>query len=107
MIKVQKQQQNNPLTVIRAASGNELTNYEKNKLAGIEERAQQNKIEAIRVNISDTPVANKRVQIDADTKTAHIDLGSLAFKSAITENELNSNELFFIKCELDESAFNN
>ena len=41
MIKVQKQQQNSPLTVIRAASGNELTNYEKKKLASVEENAQE------------------------------------------------------------------
>ena len=99
MIKIQKQQQNAPLTVIRAASGNELTNYEKKKLATIEDNAQQNKIESIKVN-------GKRAVIDPDTKAAHIELGGLAFKSAITSSELDTDELFFIKCELDESFIN-
>lgn len=96
MINVQKQQTNDSITVIRAASGNELTNYEKNKLAGIEEQAQQNKIEAVKIN-------NKRIPIDSETKTANIELGSLAFKSTLTPDAVDSNELFFIKCELDES----
>ena len=100
MIKIQKQQKEGPITVIRAASGNELTNYEKQKLSGIEENAQQNKIEAIKVN-------GKRAPIDADTKTAQLDLGGLAFKSAITQNDLATDELFFIKCELDESTLIN
>ena len=96
MIKVQKQQQNNPLTVIRAASGNELTNYEKKKLANIEENAQENKIEVIRVN-------DKRVTVDQDTKIAQISLGDLAFKSAISSDDLDNETWFFIRCELNES----
>jgi hypothetical protein len=94
MIKVQKQQKNNPITVIRAASGNELSNYEKQKLANIEENAQQNKIEAIRIN-------GQRAQVDSETKVAQINLGELAFKSSITQDELDTDEVFFIKCELD------
>jgi hypothetical protein len=95
MITVQKQNKtNNPLTVIRAASGNELSNYEKNKLANIEENAQQNKLEAIKVN-------GKRVTVDPETKTADISLGNMAFKSAVTPDAVDSNTLFFIRCELD------
>ena len=93
MIKIQKQQ-NTPMTVIRAATGSELTEYEKNKLASIEENAQQNKLEVIRVN-------GDRVTIDKETKTANINVGDLAFKSAIAPADVDSNELFFIRCSLD------
>jgi hypothetical protein len=94
MIKVQKQPQSTPLTVIRAASGNELTDYEKKKLAGIEEFAQQNKIDVIKVN-------GKRMPVDPETKTANINLGAMAFKSTVTPSDVDSNELFFIRCSLD------
>ena len=94
MIMVQKQQDTATNTIIRAASGSELTAYEKNKLAKIEEQAQQNKLEVIRLN-------GKRVTIDPGTKTANIKVGDLAFKSAVTSNEIDNNELFFIKCSLD------
>ena len=97
MITVQKQQQNNPMTVIRAATGNELTNYEKKKLASIEENAQENKIEIIRIN-------GARVPIDQDTKTADIRLGTLSFKNTITQEDFDPNEYFFIRCELDETT---
>ena len=97
MIKVQKQQQNNPVTIIRAASGNELTNYEKKKLASVEENAQENKVEVIRVN-------GIRVPIDTDTKVADISLGSLSFKNTISQDDLDPNEYFFIRCELDDSS---
>jgi hypothetical protein len=100
MIKVQKQQKNNPITVIRAASGNELTNYEKQKLASIEENAQENKIEVISVN-------GQRATIDPETKIAQISLGSLAFKNTISSNDFDNNELFFIRCDLDESTLIN
>ena len=93
MIKIQTQE-TNPITVIRAASGNELTDYEKKKLATIEEQAQQNKIEAIRVN-------GNRVSIDPDTKVAQINVGDLAFKSAVSPSDINTGELFFIRCSLD------
>ena len=95
MLKIQKQTVDaKPITVIRAASGNELSNYEKQKLASIEEAAQQNKIEAIKVN-------GKRAAIDPDTKVASINVGDLAFKSVVTPNDLDTNELFFIRCSLD------
>lgn len=99
MIKVQKQQKNSPITVIRAVSRDELANYEKNKLAGINERAQQNKIDVIRANITEDSIANKCVQIGQDTKTARINIGSLVFRSAVTADELDPSELFFIRCE--------
>lgn len=84
-----------PIVVIRAATGNELSNYEKRKLANIEDNAQENKIEVIRVN-------NQRLQIDPINKEVKIDLGNLAFKSKVTPGDLSADELFFIKCELDE-----
>ena len=102
MIKVQKQQdilaaqQNSPSVsvAIRAATASELTKYEKNKLASIEDNAQQNKIEVIEVN-------GTRLKSDPDTKTVNINVGDLAFKSAVSPTEIDNNELFFIKCSLD------
>ena len=93
MIKIQKQQ---PVqtSVIRTASESELSQYEKNKLASIEERAQQNRLEVIRVN-------GNRVPVDPDTKTVNIKVGDLAFKNVVNSNDLDSNELFFIRCALD------
>ena len=94
MINIQKQQ-NSPVTVIRAASASELSDYEKNKLASIEDNAQQNKIETIIVD-------GVKVPVDRETKTAKLNLNlkNLAFKNAITTDDIDSNSLFFIKCEL-------
>lgn len=86
-----------PIVVIRAATGNELSNYEKRKLANIEDNAQENKIEVIRVN-------DQRLQVDPINKEVRIDLGNLAFKSKVTPGDLSADELFFIKCELDETV---
>lgn len=99
MITIQKQP-TCPAPVIRAVTGDELTEYERNKLAGIEEHAQENKIEVIRIN-------DKKVPVNSSTKTANIKLGNLAFKSVITPGELSTGECFFIKCELDESTCSN
>jgi hypothetical protein len=85
-----------PAVLIRAASGHELTEYEKNKLANIEDNAQENKIESIKIN-------GQRLQIDKVNKEVTINLGDLAFKSKITPEDLTANEIFFIKCDLDES----
>jgi hypothetical protein len=85
-----------PIVVIRAATGNELSNYEKRKLANIEDNAQENKIEVIRVN-------DQRLQVDPINKEVRIDLGNLAFKSKITPGDMSADELFFIKCELEET----
>ena len=93
MIKIQKQQSTSS-SIIRPVSELEMSTYEKNKLASIEERAQQNKLEVIRIN-------GNRVPVDSDTKTANIKVGDLAFKSTITNAELDSGELFFIRCALD------
>ena len=93
MIKVQ-QKQTTPTSVIRTASERELSEYEKNKLAAIEEQAQKNKLEVIRIN-------GERVPVDTDTKTANIKVGDLAFKSVVTSDDIDSKELFFIRCSLD------
>ena len=81
-------------TAIRAATASELTKYEKNKLAGIEDKAQQNRIETIRLN-------GTRLKPDSDTKAVNINVGDLAFKSVVAPDDLSSNELFFIRCSLD------
>lgn len=93
MFDVRKPKQKS-MVIIRAATGNELSNYEKRKLNNIEENAQENKIEVIKVN-------DQRLQIDPLNKEVKIDLGGLAFKQKVTPAELSSEELFFIKCELD------
>lgn len=93
MIEIHKPTEKH-IVVIRAATGYELSNYEKRKLAGIEAGAQENRIEAIRIN-------NQRFQVDPASKEAYINLGDLAFKSTVTPEELSTDELFFIKCELD------
>ena len=93
MIKVQ-QKQSTPVSVIRTASERELSDYEKNKLASIEDKAQQNKLEVIRLN-------GERIPIDTNTKTADIKVGNLAFKSVVTSGDIDNNELFFIRCSLD------
>ena len=92
MIEIRRPTQKS-IVVIRAATGNELSNYEKRKLANIEDNAQENKIEVIRVN-------DQRLQIDPLNKEVRIDLGNLAFKSKVTPDDISSDELFFIKCEL-------
>jgi len=87
-----------PIVIIRAATGNELSSYEKRKLANIEENAQVNKIEVIKVN-------NKPLQIDPLNKEVRIDLGNLAFKSNVGPEDISAEELFFIKCELDDTDY--
>ena len=94
MFDVRKPKQK-PMVVIRAATGHELSNYEKYKLSSIEERAQENRIEVIKLN-------DQRLEIDPVNKEVKIELGDLAFKQKITQADLSADELFFIKCELDE-----
>lgn len=96
MIEIKKPT-HKPIVVIRTATGNELSNYEKRKLANIEANAQENKIEVIKLN-------NQTLQVDPINKEVRIDLGSLAFKSKVSPTDLSTDELFFIKCELDEST---
>ena len=95
MLDIRKPKQES-VVVIRAATGNELSNYEKRKLANIEEKAQENKIEVISIN-------GQKLQIDALNKEVRINLNELAFKDKITPNEISAEDLFFIKCELDEA----
>ena len=83
-----------PVVLIRTASGHELSTYEKNKLANIEENAQVNKIESIKIN-------DKRLQIDPVNKEVNITLGDLAFKNKVTPEMITTDEVFFIKCDLD------
>lgn len=83
------------VVVIRAATGNELSNYEKRKLANIEENAQENKIEVIKLN-------NKKLAVDSLNKEVRIDLGAVAFKDAITSRDIDQEDLFFITCELSD-----
>ena len=73
MIDVRKPN-NKPITIIRAASGHELSNYEKNKLANIEENAQKNKIEVITLNDKKLPIdsTNKEVKINVGNKSGEI-----------------------------------
>ena len=92
MFDVRKPRQK-PMVIIRAATGNELTNYEKRKLANIEENAQENKIEAISVN-------GKRQYLDPINKEVQITLGGLANKDKIAPSEVSESELFFIECNL-------
>ena len=94
MIQIQKQQQNTAASVIRTASECELSQYEKTKLAGIEEQAQQNRLEVVRLN-------GNRIPVEPGTKTINIKVGDLAFKNTVTNGDFDSNELFFIRCSLD------
>jgi hypothetical protein len=93
MIEIRKPVQK-PIVVIRAATGNELSNYEKRKLANIEDNAQENKIEVIRLN-------GKRLEIDPLNKEVEINLGVLSTKDEVTPDELSDDDLFWIKCEIE------
>ena len=95
MFDVRKPNQK-PIVIIRAATGSELSSYEKHKLANIEENAQENKIEVIKIN-------NQKLQIDPLNKEVRIELGNLAFKQKVAPEDMSADELFFIKCELDEA----
>ena len=94
MFEVNKPKQK-PIVVIRTATAAELSAYEKNKLANIEENAQENKIEVVSLNVD-----GDYTQVTPLNKEVKIDLGGLALKSNITEAELSSDELFIIKCDL-------
>lgn len=96
MFEVQKPKQK-PVVIIRAATGNELSSYEKQKLANIEANAQENRIEVIRVN-------DQRLKVDPLNKEVKIELGDLAFQHKVKPADLSTEELFFIKCELDKNS---
>jgi hypothetical protein len=87
-----------PVVLIRSATGNELTNYEKRKLANVEENAQENKIEAINLTID----GNKQ-WLEPKNKEVDIELGRLALKDTLLPTDLSSDETFFINCVLDDA----
>lgn len=97
MIKIQRLTER-PIVLIRTATAGELTRYERFKLAGIEEKAQVNTLESISVN-------GQAISIDPATKDANIELGDLAFKSEVDPDDVSLQELFFIKCELDDADY--
>ena len=88
-----------PIVVIHAASAAELSAYEKQKLASIEENAQENKIESVSLVID-----GESKLIEPLNKEVRLDLGSLALKSSITPTDISADELFYIKCTLDAEA---
>ena len=92
-----KRPEEKSIVVIRTASPQELSNYEKWKLENVEEGAQVNKLEMIRV---ETPSKNEAL-VSIDNKTATIELGDLALKSKITAKEISPEELFLIECALN------
>jgi hypothetical protein len=86
----------NPVVVIRSASAHELSNYEKFKLQNIEENAQENKIEMIKLDIN-----GKKVHTSISNKEAVIELGELALHNEVVPSVLSKDELFIIDCALD------
>ena len=89
----------NPLVIIRSASAHELSTYEKNKLKNIEENAQENKIEMIKLAVNGT-----NLPTSISNKEAIIELGELALQNKISPKEISSDDLFFINCSLDTEA---
>jgi ABC-type Zn uptake system ZnuABC Zn-binding protein ZnuA len=97
MFDVKKPKQK-PIVVIRAATGKELSEYEKHKLASIEKNAQENKIEVISLNVD-----GHKQRIEPLNKEVQIDLGSLALSSSVTPADMSTEDLFVIKCELNDT----
>lgn len=93
-----KRPEEKPIVVIRTATPHELSNYEKWKLENIEEGAQVNKLEMIKV---ETP-SKKEACASIENKVAKIELGELALKSKITPEEISAEELFLIECALED-----
>ena len=86
------------IIVIRTATPKELSNYEKWKLRNVEDGAQVNKLETIRV---ETP-SKKEAFVSIENKTARIELGELALKNRITPEEISPDDLFLIECALQD-----
>jgi hypothetical protein len=85
-----------PIVIIRTASAHELSNYEKYKLKTIEENAQENKIETIKL-----AVAEEEHFAKISNKEAVINLGELALENKVSPDNISLDELFFIECSLD------
>ena len=98
MIKL-KQPEEKKIVVIRTATAQEFSNYEKWKLEGIDPGAQVNKLEAIKVTTPSRKVAN----VEINDKVAKIELGELALKNKITAEDISPEELFIIECALKDS----
>jgi hypothetical protein len=94
MFEVKKPKQKS-MVVIRAATGAELSTYEKRKLANIEAGAQENKIEVIKIN-------GQHLEVDPLNKEVNIDLSK--FERTIHPTDISTEELFFIRCELDSNS---
>ena len=94
-----KRPEEKPIIVIRTATPKELSNYEKWKLEQIEEGAQVNKLEAIRVA---TP-SKKDAFVSIENKTAQIELGELALKNKITPEDISPEDMFLIECTLQDN----
>jgi ABC-type Zn uptake system ZnuABC Zn-binding protein ZnuA len=94
MFDVNKPKQK-PTAIIRSATAGELSEYQKRKLDGIEENAQENKIEM--VNLSVDGAARR---LEPVNKEITIDVGKLATKSTITPADVASEELFYITCDI-------
>ena len=78
-----------------------MSEYEKNKLANIEKNAQENRIETISLIVN----GDKQI-IEPLNKEVNIELGSLAIKSNVTPKDISKDDLFVIKCELDDTILN-
>ena len=93
-----KRPEEKPIIVIRTATPHELSKYEKWKLENIEEGAQVNKLEMVRVVTS----SKKEAFASIENKTAKIELGDLALKNKITSEDISPEELFLIECALED-----
>jgi hypothetical protein len=93
-----KRPEEKPIIAIRTATPHELSAYEKWKISNIEEGAQVNKLEMIRVETS----SKKEAYVSIENKTAKIELGELALKNRITPEDISPEELFLIECALQE-----
>lgn len=96
MFEIRKQE-TEPIVLVRAATAQELSNYEKWKLENIEHGAQANKIEAIEVSTS----TGNTIPVSIEEKTAKIALGELAVKDNIVPEDISLEKLFKIECSLD------
>lgn len=95
MIEVKRPEQKS-VVLIRTATPQEFSNYEKWKLENIQEGAEVNKIEVIEVSTTNGSEISASVQ----EKVAKIELGNLALKDEITDSELSEDDIFMIECSL-------
>ena len=108
-VRKPKQQQKN-WSPIRTASKIELENFERRKISTVDTKARV-KAEPVEVvecldtaNIASIRINGNKLRVEPYSNEVKIDLGNLAFKSAISPAELSKDEFFFINCELDENV---